>query len=86
MKNILNLLALVLIVTSCSQGYTLKGKLSGVEDGTKIALRPYAMYDVKPVAETVLKNGEFTFAGVVEEPREFFLGDRGATRVLYYYD
>ncbi|MCW3806641.1 TlpA disulfide reductase family protein [Plebeiibacterium marinum] len=85
MKNILYLLALVLIATSCTQGYTLKGKLTGVEDGTKIALRPFALFDVKTVAETVLEDGEFTFSGAVEEPREFYIEigeNQGRYRVM----
>ncbi|WP_163716028.1 TlpA disulfide reductase family protein [Mangrovibacterium lignilyticum] len=59
-------------------GYTINGELEGVEDGTKIALVPFAKYDVKPEAETTIEGGKFQFEGTVSEPREYYLvlGDK----------
>ncbi|WP_303919196.1 TlpA disulfide reductase family protein [Draconibacterium sediminis] len=67
---------LIALFVSCQQsdtGYKLNGELTGAEDGTKIALVPYAMYDIKPEAETIIESGEFSFNGEVPEPREYYL-------------
>lgn len=79
MKNLMVKVAYILLIAlfvSCQQsdtGYKLNGELTGAEDGTKIALVPYAMYDIKPEAETIIESGEFSFSGEVPEPREYYL-------------
>nr|WP_321486423.1 TlpA disulfide reductase family protein [uncultured Draconibacterium sp.] len=71
---------LVLINVGCSEGFKIKGELTGAADGTKIALVPFASYDVKPEAETTIENGKFSFAGELPEPRLYYLvlGDKQA--------
>lgn len=79
MKNLMVKVAYILLIVlfvSCQQsdtGYKLNGELTGAEDGTKIALVPYAMYDIKPEAETIIESGKFSFNGEVPEPREYYL-------------
>ncbi len=82
LTNLLGILLIALII-SCQQsnrGYEINGKLSGAADGTKIALVPFASYDVKPEAETTIENGKFSFAGELPEPRLYYLvlGDKQA--------
>ncbi len=67
---------LISLTISCQQsnrGYEINGELSGADDGTKIALVPFANYDVKPEAETTIENGKFSFAGELPEPRLYYL-------------
>ncbi len=79
MKNLIikvSHIVLIAFLVSCQQsntGYKLNGQLTGVDDGTKIALVPFAFYDVKPEAETTIEGGKFSFKGEVPEPREYFL-------------
>lgn len=88
MKKII-VLFIGLLVFSCEKEvkneYVIDGTLEGVADGTKVALTPYAKYDVKPEAETTIENGHFSFKGSVPEPRLYFvvLGDgEGYYRVM----
>ncbi|WP_320168074.1 TlpA disulfide reductase family protein [Mangrovibacterium marinum] len=80
MKKLLTGFLGLLIICSlgCSRGYKIEGELSEAADGTKIALVPFAKYDVKPEAETTIEGGKFHFAGTVPEPRLYFLvlGDK----------
>lgn len=71
---------LTLINIGCSEGFRIKGGLTGAADGTKIALVPFASYDAKPEAETTIENGKFSFAGELPEPRLYYLvlGDKQA--------
>ena len=64
---------LLLMMVSCSKGYVIQGELEGAEDGTKIALFPFANYDTKPEQETTIENGQFTLSGEVPEPRLYDL-------------
>ncbi len=79
MKNLITSLSYILLIAlfvSCQQsntGYKIIGELTGAGDGTKIALAPFAKYDVKPEAETTVESGKFSFKGEVPEPREYFL-------------
>lgn len=76
LTNIVLVFLLISISSSClsnSKGYTLKGNLKGAPDGTKIALVPFAKYDVKPEAETTINGGKFHFQGIVPEPRQYHL-------------
>jgi thiol-disulfide isomerase/thioredoxin len=52
--------------------YTLTGEFKELPDGTKIELVPGGTHkNEKPVAETVVKNGQFVFSGNVSSPRIF---------------
>ncbi|GGE96074.1 TlpA disulfide reductase family protein [Flavobacterium limi] len=66
--------------------YTLEGNITGLENGMAVKLLPGATHDSeKPVAETTVKDGKFTFAGKLNEPRLFLLvfGDnKGFIQVL----
>lgn len=67
---------LVALVASCQQpntGYKIKGELTDAVDGTKIALVPFALYEIDPEAEAIIEGGKFAFQGEVPEPREYFL-------------
>ncbi|GET25613.1 TlpA disulfide reductase family protein [Prolixibacter sp. NT017] len=69
-------IVLIAFLASCQQsntGYKLSGELTGADNGTKIALVPFAMYDAKAEAETTIENGKFSFEGEVPEPREYYL-------------
>ncbi|GAA4298424.1 TlpA disulfide reductase family protein [Aestuariibaculum suncheonense] len=76
MRNILVLVVLTLIL-SCkketSKGFELEGNLSGVANGTKISLQPFAKYETKPEFEATVENGKFSFKGEVPEPRMYHL-------------
>lgn len=58
---------------SVERSYTLQGELKSAPDGTKIALVPFAQYEAKSEAETIIRDGKFHFEGTVPEPREYFL-------------
>ena len=54
--------------------YNLEGNITGLEDGTTIKLIPGATHSSESaVAETTIKDGKFTFAGKLNEPRLFYL-------------
>ena len=54
--------------------YTLEGNITGLENGMAVKLIPGATHDSeKPVAETTLKDGKFTFTGKLNEPRFFYI-------------
>ncbi|MCI9843352.1 TlpA disulfide reductase family protein [Flavobacterium pectinovorum] len=66
--------------------YTLQGTIKGLEDGTVIKMVPGATHSSEPaVAETTLKDGQFTFTGKLKEPRFFYVvfgKDKGFIPVL----
>ncbi len=77
MKKIL-LLGVVCMVTTlftaCTQQptnrYTVKGNISGLNDGDTILLIPGSLHNQKtPFAKTVVKDGRFVFEGTINEPR-----------------
>jgi thiol-disulfide isomerase/thioredoxin len=54
--------------------YTIEGTITGLADGTEVKLIPGATHSSElPVAETTLKDGKFTFAGKLNEPRFFYV-------------
>jgi thiol-disulfide isomerase/thioredoxin len=54
--------------------YTLTGEFKDLPNGTKIELVPGGTHkNEKPVAETVVNDGKFTFTGSVSSPRIFFV-------------
>ncbi len=65
------------IMISCTEqpatSYTIEGNLQGIPEGAKVELIPGATHkDEKPVAETIVKDGKFTFTGVADEPPRMF--------------
>lgn len=73
-KLLVNFFCLLLLSNlGCSEAYIINGELEGADNGTKIALKPFAPYDVKPEAETTVEGGKFHFEGKVPEPREYYL-------------
>lgn len=60
--------------TTAPASYTIDGTISGLADGTTVKLIPGATHlSELPVAETTLKEGKFTFAGKLKEPRFFYV-------------
>lgn len=61
-------------VTTAATSYTIEGNISGLEEGTAVKLIPGGTHSSElPVAETTLKDGKFTFAGKLNEPRYFYI-------------
>ncbi|SNR30576.1 TlpA disulfide reductase family protein [Flavobacterium sp. ov086] len=61
-------------VIAAATSYNLEGNIKGLEDGTTIKLIPGATHSSESaVAETTIKDGKFTFAGKLNEPRLFYL-------------
>lgn len=56
-----------------AQGYTLKGTLSGLADGTKVVLVPMSHDSEEPIAEATVSGGKFEMSGTVDFPRAVFL-------------
>ena len=55
-----------------AEKYTLTCTFKGLADGTKMELLPAGTHRrEKPVAETIVKNGQFIFTGTVAGPRMF---------------
>lgn len=52
-----------------SQKYILQGNIDGIPDNTCVQLIPLSHDKEQPIAETVVKNGTFTFTGQIKEPR-----------------
>lgn len=59
---------------STAISYTIEGNITGLEDGTAVKLVPGATHSSElAFAETKLKDGKFTFAGKLNEPRFFYI-------------
>ncbi|MCP2027527.1 thiol-disulfide isomerase/thioredoxin [Flavobacterium sp. HSC-32F16] len=59
---------------STVSSYTIDGDVTGLEDGTTVKLIPGGTHSSElPVAETILKEGKFTFTGKLNEPRFFYI-------------
>ncbi|MEL1253113.1 TlpA disulfide reductase family protein [Flavobacterium sp. DGU38] len=57
-----------------SSSYSFEATIKGIEEGMTVKLIPGATHSSDPaVAETTVKNGKFSFAGNVTEPRLFYL-------------
>ncbi|MGM9698213.1 MAG: redoxin domain-containing protein [Prevotella sp.] len=77
-KTILSLLCMIVVALDANaQGYTLKGTLSGLADGTKVVLIPMSHDSEDPIAETTISGGKFEMSGNVEFPRCVFLQVKG---------
>jgi thiol-disulfide isomerase/thioredoxin len=66
------------MMISCSEqpatSYTIEANLQGIPEGATVELIPGASHkQEKPVAETVVTDGKFTFTGVAGEPRMFYI-------------
>ena len=77
-KETILLAAATLLAAACSStpstdGYTLTGHIEGLPDSTHVQLIPVSHYNEKPLADTVIVNGEFTFTGKMDEPRAVLL-------------
>ncbi len=61
------------LLMACAQpaatSYTIKGNIDGLPDSTTVQLVPMSHNHEKPIAETIVTNGCFSFEGVAEEPR-----------------
>ncbi len=68
-------LLLVTITISCTSkptSYSLTGTIEGLPEGTIVELVPGATHKSElPVAESIVKDGTFTFKGSVKGPRLF---------------
>lgn len=78
MKSFISIIVICLLITSCSSkpatSYTIEGSIAGLEDGAQVELIPGATHkDEKPISESVVTAGKFTFTGATEEPRLFYL-------------
>ncbi len=78
MKKTLWLLILSFLVTmnGKSQEFTLKGTLTGVEDGTEIMINPYlanGAVDIDDQTSIILRNGKFEFKRKLSRPTKFSL-------------
>ena len=67
-KTILSIILLVVALGANAQGYTLKGTLSGLADGTKVVLVPMSHDSEEPIAEANISGGKFEFSGTVDFP------------------
>jgi len=57
-----------------STGYSIEGQITGLEEGIKVKLVPSATHSSEAaVAETMVKDGKFSFNGRLNEPRLFFV-------------
>ena len=77
-KETILLAAAALLAAACSStpstdGYTLTGHIEGLPDSTHVQLIPVSHYNEKPLADTIIVNGEFTFTGKMDEPRAVLL-------------
>lgn len=73
-KTIIYLLCMIAVALGANaQGYTLKGTLSGLADGTKVVLVPMSHDSEDPIAEATVSGGKFEISGKVEFPRAVFL-------------
>lgn len=67
------MILLVVALGANAQGYTLKGTLSGLADGTKVVLVPMSHDSEEPIAEATVSGGKFEMSGTVDFPRAVFL-------------
>ena len=86
LKSLLFLPALLLLF-SCGQSdkVTIKGKVSGISDGTEIRLLPGATHsNESPIATTTITNGEFSMTTEAPGPRMFYLQVDGHTGIIKF--
>ena len=79
-RNLVNLLLMILLalpmscISKTTGSFTIKGNIQGIPDGSKMQLIPGGTHKTeKAVAESIIKDGQFTFTGSVEGPRQFYI-------------
>lgn len=77
-KQVITIIVAGIVIMSCGKqaatSYTIEGELEGIADSTKIELVEGATRkNEKPIAETVVLNGKFSFKGSTQEPRMFYI-------------
>jgi len=90
LKNLSAFLIASTIMISCTEqpatSYTIEGNLQGIPNGAKVELIPGATHkDEKPVAESVVTDSKFTFTGIADEPRMFYIhvaDSRGLAKIM----
>ena len=80
------LVAAMISCTSKPSSYTLTATIKGLPEGTVVELVPGATHKSElPVAESIVKDGSFTFKGSLKEPRLFeieAINTEGSFKVL----
>lgn len=88
MKNTLLLLILLLgvsLMNACTpkDNCTISGTLTGLTDGTVLELLPGATHKKeKPLAETTVSGGKFSFTVQAPTPRLFYINQQGIKGTL----
>ncbi len=66
-----------ILFTACTQqptnSYTVKGNISGLNDGDTIQMMLGSVHFNEVYAKTIVKDGQFTFEGTIDEPRSINL-------------
>ena len=62
------IICISIAMQAVAQGFTVKGEISGLADGTTLQLVPVSHDQDDPVAETTIQNGTFQFTGQREFP------------------
>ncbi len=91
MKKILSaLMALALPAMMMAQGWSIKGKIKGLQDGDTLQLIETSHVKMAPMAMAVVKNGQFAFSGQLDSPRGVLLQKSGSwggeTLIIYNED
>jgi len=80
------LITAMISCTSKPSSYTLTATIKGLPEGTVVELMPGATHQTEPpVAESIVKDGSFTFKGSLKEPRLFeieAINTEGSFKVL----
>ncbi|MDD2525291.1 MAG: DUF4369 domain-containing protein [Bacteroidales bacterium] len=80
------LLTAMISCTSKPSSFTLTATINGLPEGTVVELMPGATHQSeRPIAESIVKDGSFTFKGTLKEPRLFeivAINTEGSIKVL----
>ena len=71
MKKFVLVFSILFSMLSCDsdpKGYVINAKIDGVQDGLKVTLKTFTNNKQVEVDTTTVKNGGFTFKGVIENP------------------
>lgn len=81
-KKILSVFTLLaIVITACSQApsFIIKGRITGLADGTELELVPGATHrDEKAIATNTVANGQFAFKRAAEGPRLYIVRVKGS--------
>ncbi len=79
-RNLIKLFLIILLalpiscISKTPGSFTIKGNIQGIPDGSKMLLTPGGTHKTeKAIAETIIKDGQFTFSSSIEEPRQFHI-------------